>query len=74
MKSVMILGVILFVLGLIGLAMPVFTTSRNTDVAKLGDLKLQAKETETHVIPPIAAAGLLAVGAVVLGVGALSKR
>jgi hypothetical protein len=70
----MILGAILLVLGVIGLAMPVFTTTQNKDVAKLGDLKIQAKETDTHVVPPIAAAGILAVGAVVLGIGAMSGR
>jgi H+/Cl- antiporter ClcA len=73
-KSVVILGAILLVLGVIGLAMPVFTTTQNKDVAKLGDLKLQAKETDTYVIPPVAAAGIAAVGAVVVGIGALGKR
>ncbi|HEV3113843.1 MAG TPA: hypothetical protein VGY99_25425 [Candidatus Binataceae bacterium] len=74
MKALVILGAILLVLGVIGLAMPVFTTTQNKEVAKLGDLKIQAKETDTHVIPPVAAAGILAVGAIVLGVGALSRH
>ena len=74
MKALVILGAVLLVLGVIGLAMPVFTTTQNKDVAKIGDIKIQANETDTHVIPPIAAAGILAVGAVVLGVGALSRR
>jgi hypothetical protein len=73
-KALVILGAILLVLGVIGLAMPVFTTTQNKEVAKLGDLKIQAKETDTHVIPPVAAAGILAVGAIVLGVGALSRH
>lgn len=74
MKPLVLIGAILLVLGVIGLAMPVFTTTQNKDVAKLGDLKIQAKETDTHVIPPIAAAGVLAVGVIVLGFGALSKN
>lgn len=74
MKALVILGAILLVLGVIGFAMPVFTATQNKDVAKVGDLKIQAKETDTHVIPPIAAAAILAVGAVMLGVGALNRR
>jgi hypothetical protein len=72
-KPLVVLGAILLVLGVLGLAMPVFTTTQNKDVAKLGDLKIQAKESDTHVIPPIAAGGILAIGAIVLGIGALNR-
>jgi hypothetical protein len=42
-------------------------------VAKLGDLKVQTQEHETHAIPPAAAGAVLAVGVVVLGAGLLRR-
>jgi hypothetical protein len=53
MKGIVIIGVILTILGLVGLATPVFTTSRAKNVATLGDLKLQATEHTSYVIPPL---------------------
>ena len=66
MKSITWFGAILALLGIVGLAIPVFTTSQTKDVAKVGDLKIQSTEHSTHVVPlPLSAgetgAGLLMV-------------
>lgn len=69
MNSIMIVGAILAILGIVGFAIPVFTTKETKDVAKIGDLKVQATESTSHVVPPMVAGGLLAVGVVLLGAG-----
>lgn len=74
MNSIMIFGAILAILGIIGLAIPVFTTQQTKDVAKIGDLKVQATESTSHVVPPLVAGGLLAVGVVLMGAGFYRRR
>lgn len=61
------IGAILAVVGLIGLAVPYFTTQETKEVARIGDLKLQATEQKTYSIPPIVAGGALLVGIVLIG-------
>ncbi len=73
MNKIKIIGLVLVVLGILGLAVPAFTTHETKDVASVGDVKLQAKENETHIIPPALAGGVLVIGIVFLGVG-LFKR
>lgn len=60
-------GVILILLGVLGFAIPIFTTKQTRDVATLGDLKLQATESQSYVIPPLVAGGALLLGVVMLG-------
>ena len=67
-------GAILVVLGLIGLAIPYFTTRETREVARVGDLKLQATENRTYAIPPAAAGGALLVGVVLIGAGVYRRR
>jgi len=69
MNAITIFGAILAIVGLIGLAIPVFTTQQTKDVAKIGDLKIQATESTSHVVPPLVAGGVLALGVVLLGAG-----
>ncbi len=71
--KLMAVGVLLVVLGVLGLAIPYFTTSHTSDVARLGDVKLQTTETESHDIPPLAAGGVLVVGVLLLGAGFFRK-
>ncbi len=73
MRKLMAVGAILVILGVMGLAIPYFTTSETKDVAKVGDLKLQTTERTSHAIPPLAAGGVLAVGVVLLGAGFFRK-
>jgi hypothetical protein len=69
MKGIVLIGAVLALLGLVGLAIPVFTTTQTKDVAKLGDLKIQANEETSHVVPPILAGGALVIGLVLVGAG-----
>jgi hypothetical protein len=62
-------GALLVLLGIVGLAIPVFTTSQTKDVVNLGDLKIQNTEQSTHVIPQALSAGALLLGMVLIGAG-----
>jgi hypothetical protein len=74
MKSIIWFGALLAILGLVGLAVPAFTTSQTKDVAKLGDLKVQTTEKNEHVIPQTLSAGALLLGVILIGAGAYAKR
>ncbi|MGA9722737.1 MAG: hypothetical protein WBQ86_09800 [Candidatus Binatus sp.] len=69
MKSIVWFGALLALLGILGLAIPVFTTSETKDVVKLGDLKIQNTEQSTHVVPVALSAGALALGIILMGAG-----
>jgi len=69
MKSILWFGALLTLLGILGLAIPVFTTSETKDVVKLGDLKIQNTEQSTQVVPLALSGGALVLGVVLLGAG-----
>jgi hypothetical protein len=73
MSKLMAAGAVLILVGVLGLAIPYFTTSETKDVAKVGDLKLQTTESTSHWIPPVAAGGVLILGVVLLGSGFFKK-
>jgi hypothetical protein len=73
-SPLMLGGAILILIGLIGFAIPIFTTQQTTDVAKIGDLKIQATENTSHVVPPLVSGGALVLGVLLLGAGVLQKR
>jgi hypothetical protein len=68
------IGAVLALLGIIGFAIPVFTTRETKDVAKVGDLKLQTTEATQHVIPPVVSGGALVIGIVLIGAGLYQRR
>jgi hypothetical protein len=74
MNGLVMGGAALAILGLIGLAIPVFTTQETKEVAKIGDIKLQTTENTSHVIPPIVSGGALALGVVLVGAGLYRRR
>jgi len=74
MNGLTIAGVALVLLGLVGFAIPIFTTQQTKEVARVGDLKLQATESTSHVIPPIVSGGALVLGVALVGVGLYQKR
>jgi hypothetical protein len=74
MKWIIQIGAVLALVGGIGLAMPVFTTSQTKDVASLGDLKIQSTEQATHVVPWSLSAGALVLGLILIGTGIYAKR
>ena len=67
-------GVVLALLGILGFAIPIFTTERAKDVAKIGDMQLQATERTSHIVPPMLAGGVLILGIVLVGVSGLRRR
>jgi hypothetical protein len=66
-------GALLVLLGLVGLTVPMFTTRQTTDVARVGDLKLQTTQSTPHVIPPLVTEGALVLGVILLGAGLLKR-
>jgi len=74
MSGLTIAGAVLVLLGLLAFAIPVFTTHQTTDVARIGDLKLQTTESKSFVIPPFLAGGTLVLGIVLIGAGFYQKR
>jgi len=67
-------GAVLALLGLVGLAIPVFTTQQTKEVARIGDLKLETKEDRSYVVPPIVSGGALVVGVILIGAGVYQRR
>ena len=74
MKSITSLGVFIALIALLGLAIPVFTTSQTRDVVSLGDVKIQSTEQSRHVVPMVLSVSGLLLGLVLIGAGAYSKR
>jgi hypothetical protein len=74
MKPIVMVGAILVLLGLLGLAVPEFTTHETKNVVSLGDLKIQAKEPTQHSIPYLASGAAIIVGVVLLGSGLYRKQ
>jgi uncharacterized membrane protein len=74
MNGLIIIGLVLVVLGVVGFAIPVFTTQETKEVARIGDLRLQNTEDTSHTIPPLLAGGALIAGLVLIGAGLYRKR
>ena len=73
MKPITALGAILAVAGLLGLAIPIFTTSDTKQVASLGNLKIQATEETSHAIPTGLSIGAMILGVILIGAGTFTK-
>jgi hypothetical protein len=74
MKGLMLIGTILVVAGLLGFAIPVFTTQKTDTVARIGDLKIQNTENTSHSIPPLVSGGVLVLGMILIGTSLYKKR
>ena len=74
MNGMVMLGALLALLGILGLAMPEFTTAQTKDVAKVGDLKLQATEHHDFFVPPLVSGGALVIGIALAGAGLMQRR
>jgi len=66
-NGLLLLGVVLIVGGVLGFAVPVFTTQKTDTVARIGDLKLQNTEDISHHIPSILSGGAIVLGIVLIG-------
>jgi hypothetical protein len=74
MNGFMAGGAGLALLGVIGFAIPIFTTQQTNAVARVGDLKLQSTETTSHTIPPLVSGRALVLGVVLIAASARQKR
>jgi hypothetical protein len=59
-----IVGIVLLVIGLVGLAVGTFQYTRQKKVLDAGPIHIERKATETVTIPPLAAGGVAALGLV----------
>jgi hypothetical protein len=73
-SSITIFGAILVLAGSLAVAVPVFTTQHTEDVARVGDLKLQATQQRSYEIPPFVSDGALLLGVVLIGAGFWRRR
>ncbi|MES2293842.1 MAG: hypothetical protein V4527_11140 [Pseudomonadota bacterium] len=74
MNGLVAIGAIMVFAGIVGFAIPVFTTQSTETVAKIGDLKLQSTEDTSHRIPQLLSGGVLVLGLVLMGTGIARKR
>jgi uncharacterized membrane protein len=73
-NGLMAIGVVLVIVGVLGFAVPVFTTQKTNTVARIGDVKLQNTEDISHHIPSILSGGALVLGAILIVTGLSQKR
>ena len=64
MNAVKIIGVVLIVAGILGLAYGNFSYTKETHDAKIGPLEFQVKEKETVNVPVWAGVGAIVIGVV----------
>lgn len=73
-NGLVIAGTVLIAAGLVGFAVPIFTTQHTTEVARIGDLKLEATESKSYVVPPLLSGSVLVAGAILLGAAFFRRR
>lgn len=73
-NGLILVGALLALVGIIALGMPRFTTSETKEVARIGDLKIQATEDKSYVIPPFVSGGVLVLGIILIGAGIMTRR
>ncbi len=73
-NGLLMIGLILVVVGILGFAIPVFTTQKTEDVVRIGDLKIQSTEDTSHRIPQLLSGGVLVLGMILLGNSLYQKR
>jgi uncharacterized membrane protein len=74
MNGLLVIGVILVIVGLVGLAIPEFTTQKTDEVAKIGPVNIQSTHDTSHYIPPLVSGGVLVLGIVLVGLGATQRK
>ncbi len=69
MNRMVMSGITIVLLGLLGFAIPIFTTQKTDEVARIGDLKLQTTESTAHTVSPFLSGGAVLLGLLVIGAG-----
>jgi hypothetical protein len=72
-NTLTIIGALLALGGIAAFAVPEFTTHQTEEVAHIGDLKVQANEEKSHVIPPLVSGGAIVIGIVLIGAGVMRR-
>lgn len=70
----LVFGAMLALIGLIAIARPSFNNEETRNVVRLGDLKVQVRTEEPHVIPPVVSGGAVVVGVLLMGAGMVMNR
>ena len=73
-RLVLVLGIILFVLGIVALIHPTFDYHKQEEVARIGRIKATVEEEKTAQIPVAATAALLVSGLILVVIGARMKQ
>jgi hypothetical protein len=74
MKAIIWLGGLFVLLGILGLAIPRFTTSQTTDIASIGDIKVQNTTISHHMVSQPLTIAALILGAALIGTGAYARQ
>ena len=74
MKPITWFGTLLALVGILGLTIPAFTTSRSKDLVKLGNIKIQSTERSTHLCLRLCVPGALVLGVILIGAGLYRSR
>lgn len=74
MKRIVLIGIVLVVLGAAGLIIKSVTYQEETTNIDLGPVDITASQEKTVDIPEVAAQIVIAVGALMVIIGALSRR
>tara|TARA_R110000868_G_scaffold102678_1_gene282826 strand:+ start:7321 stop:7602 length:282 start_codon:yes stop_codon:yes gene_type:complete len=74
MNNIIFSGAVIALLGILGLAVPAFTTQSTEDIAQIGDLKIQTTEKSSHNISPYLSGGIVVLGLLVMGGGATQRN
>ena len=73
-NGIMLAGLALVIAGIMGFAIPAFTTRNTEEVARIGNLKIESSQDTFHSVPPLLSAGLLLLGVVMIGSSLYRKR
>lgn len=73
-NGLIMVGAILALAGIVALGIPRITTQETKEVARIGDLKIQATEDKSYFIPPLVSGGALLLGVVLIGAGVMTRR
>jgi hypothetical protein len=73
-NGLIVAGAVLALLGALAIAVPMFTTEETTEIARIGDVTVTAKEETPHVIPSYLGPAGLAVGVILVGFAFVRRR
>lgn len=68
------IGIILIVLGLIGFLLGGFSFTQSEEVLDIGDVEIEAEQTETVNIPAVASGAAVAAGLVLVVAGSMKPK